>query len=385
MIVEYFPGNHITLLHSGTEYFPALEVAIRSARHELYLETYIFKGDETGRRVAAALCQAARRGVAVRVLVDGFGSNDMPKELARSLTDAGAELLVYRPEIAPLRLRKQRLRRMHRKLAVIDGRIAFVGGINIIDDVDPPGNAPPRFDFAVAVEGPLLRPIQESADRLWRRVAWVRFHVRKHFRRVAIDDAPKGGQLAAFVVRDNVRHRSDIEDAYLAAIESAQDEIVIANAYFFPGIRFRRCLVQAAQRGVRVILLLQGKVEYPLQHYASRALYGTLLAAGVEIYEYHKSYLHAKVAVVDRHWATVGSSNIDPFSLFLAREANVVVEDRDFASALRLALHAALEDGALVVDSGHWKRMPFWRRVPIWISYGIGRFILGAVGIGGQV
>jgi len=386
MIVEYFPGNRITLLRSGAEYFPALEAAIRSARHELYLETYIFKGDATGTRVAEALCQAARRGVAVHVLVDGFGSSDMPKELAQELTDAGAELLVYRPEIARFRFRKQRLRRMHRKLAVVDGRVAFVGGINIIDDVDPPGNAPPRFDFAVTLEGPLLLPIQEAAEHLWRRVAWVRLKVRKRFRRrAAVDDAPKGSQLAALVVRDNFRHRSDIEDAYLAAIESAQDEILIANAYFFPGIRFRRCLVQAARRGVRVILLLQGRVEYALQHYASRALYGSLLAAGVEIYEYHKGYLHAKVAVVDRHWATVGSSNIDPFSLFLAREANLVIEDRDFASELRRSLHAALEDGALVVESGRWMHLPIWRRIPIWISYGIGRFIMGVIGIGGQV
>jgi cardiolipin synthase len=201
---------------------------------------------------------------------------------------------------------------------------------------------------------------------------------------VPIADAPKGKQRAALVVRDNFRHRRDIEDAYLAAIESAQDEILIANAYFFPGMRFRHALLRAAARGVRVTLFLQGKVEYTLQHYASRALYGTLLQAGVEIYEYHKGYLHAKVAVVDRHWATVGSSNIDPFSLLLAREANVVVEDRAFAAKLRLSLHAALEEGALVVEGASWFRRPLWQRIPIWVSYGIGRFIMGMIGLGGQ-
>jgi len=294
--------------------------------------------------------------------------------------------LVYRPEISPFRIRRYRLRRMHRKLVVIDGAVAFVGGINIIDDVEPPGNGPPRLDFAVKVEGPLLRPIEEAVERLWKRVSWVRMQRRRRAkRRVEVDDAPKGAQNAAFVVRDNFRHRSDIEDSYLAAIDAAHDEILIANAYFFPGTRFRRALLRAAARGVRVTLLLQGKVEYTLQHYASRALYGALLEAGVEIYEYHKSYLHAKVAVVDRHWATVGSSNIDPFSLLLAREANIVVEDRGFAAELRLALRAALEEGALVVEGARWFRLPVWRRIPMWVSYGIGRFIMGMVGFGGQV
>jgi cardiolipin synthase A/B len=386
MTFAVLPGNRITLLRSGVEYFPALEAAIRAARREVYLESYIYEADDTGWRITDALADAARRGVAVHVLVDGFGSKSMPRDLVQALARAGVERLVYRPEIAPFRIRKYRLRRMHRKLAVIDGAVAFVGGINIVDDVDPAGDAAPRLDFAVRVEGPLLRPIQDAVLRLWTRVAWVRLHRRRRpKRRIEIDDAPKGAQDAAFVVRDNFRHRSDIEDAYLAAIDAAHDEILIGNAYFFPGTRFRRALLRAAARGVRVTLLLQGKIEYTLQHYASRALYGTLLEAGIEIYEYHKSYLHAKVAVIDRHWATVGSSNIDPFSLLLAREANVVVEDRGFAAELRLALRSALEDGALVIEGARWFRLPVWRRIPMWISYGIGRFIMGMVGFGGQV
>jgi cardiolipin synthase A/B len=385
MSFQVLPGNRITLLRSGVEYFPALEAAIRAARREIHLESYIYEADETGWRITNALADAARRGVAVHVLVDGFGARGMPPEMVRALQRAGAERLVYRPEISPFRIRKYRLRRMHRKLVAIDGAVAFVGGINVIDDVQSSIELP-RLDFAVKIEGPLLRPIQQAAQRLWSRVAWVRLHRRRRLkRRVEVDDAPKGVQAAAFVVRDNFRHRSDIEDAYLAAIDGAHDEILIANAYFFPGTRFRRALLRAAARGVRVTLLLQGKIEYTLQHYASRALYGTLLQAGVEIYEYHKSYLHAKVAVVDRHWATVGSSNIDPFSLLLAREANIVVEDRAFAAELRLALRAALEDGALVIEGSRWFRLPLWRRIPMWVSYGIGRFIVGMVGFGGQV
>ena len=142
-----------------------------------------------------------------------------------------------------------------------------------------------------------------------------------------------GGQMsAAFLVRDNFRHRRDIETAYMRAIEQAKSEIILAHAYFLPGLDFRHALINAAGRGVRVVLLLQGRVEYFLQHYASRALYGNFLDAGIEIYEYRKSFLHAKVAVIDGHWATVGSSNIDPFSLLLSREANVVVDDEEFGA-----------------------------------------------------
>jgi cardiolipin synthase len=385
MAVEFLPGNRLTLLRSGVEYFPALEAAIRGAEREIFLETYIYTGDATGRRITQALCEAAARGVAARILVDGFGSKDMPKKLIEQLHDAGAKLLVYRPKISPLTLRRDRLRRMHRKIAVVDGRVAFVGGINVIDDMDTPRQVPPRYDYAVKIEGPLLAPVRETAVRLWNRIALARLeHGWRVSHPVPLHLARAGSQRAALVVRDNLRHRRDIEEAYLAAIGSAQQEIIIASAYFFPGTRFRRALVRAAARGVRVVLLLQGRVEYVLLHYASRALYGTFLEAGVEIYEYHRSFMHAKVAVIDGHWATVGSSNIDPFSLMLAREANVVVEDRRFAVRLRSLLRADMEKGARVVVKTRWFRQPLWRRIPIWVGYGLARFTMGMFGFGGR-
>ena len=378
-------GNRVTLLRSGAEYFPALLAAIHAAKAEIFLETYIYAGDGTAQRITDALEDAADRGVAVRVLVDGFGSKDMPKRIRQQLLDAGAQVLVYRPKISPWTLRRDRLRRMHRKLAVVDGRVAFVGGINIIDDMDTPHQVPPRYDYAVRVEGPLLGPIHDAVVKLWNLVAWrgMRRGLRvTHW--AAPDTGRKGDQRAAFVVRDNFRHRRDIEHAYLSAIGSAREEIVIACAYFFPGARFRRALARAAVRGVRVVLLLQGRVEYVWMHYASRALYGTLLDAGIEIHEYHRSFLHAKVAVIDGHWATVGSSNIDAFSLLLAREANVVVEDRAFAAALRRSLHGAMEKGATAVPKRRWFALPLWRRIPIWIAYGIARTAIGMVGFGGR-
>src|SRR5437773_2614426 len=277
MAVEFLPGNRLTLLRSGVEYFPALEAALREAQREIFLETYIYAGDATGERITKALCAAARRGAAVHVLVDGFGSRDMPAQFARDLRDAGARLLVFRPEVWRFPLRRDRLRRMHRKVVVADGRVAFIGGINIIDDMDTLRQVPPRYDYAVRIEGPLLEPIQDSAVRLWNRIAMARL---EHRSRVSHPVPPHvaraGSERAALAVRDNLRHRRDIEDAYLAAITSAQQEIIIASAYFFPGRRFRRALVAAAARRVRAVGLLQGRVEYVLLYSASRALYGTL-------------------------------------------------------------------------------------------------------------
>ena len=185
---------------------------------------------------------------------------------------------------------------------------------------------------------------------------------------------------AAFVTRDNFRHRRDIEAAYLRAINQAESEIILAHAYFLPGIDFRHALINAAGRGVRVVLLLQGKVDHFLEYYGSRALYGSFLDAGIEIYEYHKGFLHAKVAVIDRHWATVESSNIDPFSLFLAQEANVVVDDEAFGASLAQSLKRTVETDGRQILAESWKQQPFGLRIIGWLSYGLLRLMLGISG-----
>lgn len=382
-MVEFFNGNRITLLKSGAEYFPQLEAEIDAARHEVHLETYIFKADATGRAIANALVRAARREVAVYVLVDGFGSQDLDPVLIRRMEAVGVHFLVYRPNISPWSLRHARLRRLHRKVAVMDARVAFVGGINVLDDVDEPGRTPPRFDYAVRVEGPMLSKIHPVVKWLWKLVSTTQLRARLPGEvRLEASMEFRGRQRAAFVTRDNLGHRREIEQAYLKAIGEARSEILIANAYFFPGQSFRWALVEAAARGVRVILLLQGRVEYVLQHYASRALYGAFLDAGIEIHEYHRSFLHAKVAVIDRHWATVGSSNIDPYSLLLAREANVVIEDEGFAAQLRESLLAAMSEGAAQVKRERWRSQPWPVRVLTWLCYGLARLLTGLFAYG---
>jgi cardiolipin synthase len=377
-MTQFVGGNRFTLLTGGREYFPALEAACDAAQFEIHVETYIFDADAAGRRIAQALARAAQRGVATHLLVDGYGSKKLGWRFVARLKKAGVRFLVYRPDIVPWPLQRHRLRRMHRKIAVIDACVAFVGGINVIDDMHTPGHTPPRFDYAVRIDGPLLTDIYLAVKRLWALVEFMQFGADWHGRATRRPDvAPRGGQRGAFVIRDNLRHRRDIEDAYLEAIEGARSEVLIANAYFLPGLAFRRALMDAAARGVRVILLLQARVEYVLMHYASRALYGAFLDAGIEIHEYHRSFLHAKVAVIDGNWATVGSSNIDPLSFLLAREANIVVHDAAFAGDLRNRLLEAMATGATRVPRERWQRPPLPVRVAIWFAYGVARLSTG--------
>jgi cardiolipin synthase len=220
---------------------------------------------------------------------------------------------------------------------------------------------------------------------MWEILTWVNF--RRRFRMTPIARPccePVGEQSAAFLIRDNIRHRNDILNAYIAAIDAAKTEILIANAYFLPGIRFGRSLYAAAQRGVRITILLQGKTDHPVLRYATQTLYAAALQAGIRIFEYEKSFMHAKVAVIDGEWATVGSSNIDPFSLLMAKEANLVVHDLRFAGELRDSLRAAMREGSREMLPADIHRQPWHSRLLRWLSYGLVRLLVGIAGYGGR-
>lgn len=377
---QFQTGNQITLLRNGAEYFPALEAAIHAAQHEIHLQAYIYEVDAIGNKIGAALMRAAKRGVAVHVLLDGFGSKDFPEDYLLTLNTAGVEVLFFRPKISPWTLKRNRLRRLHQKVAVVDGLLAFVGGINIIDDMNTQhGLSAPRLDYAVQVSGRMVADIHTRISRLWKHTAWLylRSSGVNHLR---VIPKPVGMMRGAFVVRDNVLHRRDIERAYLQAINHAKKEIMIANAYFLPGKRFRQALVDAAKRGVKVTLLLQGQKEYLWVYYASHAIYPMLLDAGIQIFEYQKSFMHSKVAVIDDLWATVGSSNIDPFSLLLSREANVVVNDQAFAESLKQDLVRTIRQGATHIGAEYWRKRSLSQRFITWMVYGMVRFVMGIIG-----
>lgn len=388
MSPDFLAGNRLSLLNSGRAYFPALLRAIREAEREIFLESYIYANDAIGQEVAHALARAAARGVAVRVLVDGFGARNFEKDFVPRLQEAGVECLVYRREIAPFKMRRHRLRRLHRKIAVIDGRVAFVGGINIVDDYNAPSRMAPRYDYAVQVEGPVLSQIHRAVRLMWERVAWASFR-----RRRSLPPAEawpccevSGQQSARFLQRDNLRHRNDIAHAYLDAIDQAQEEIILANAYFLPGLRFRHALRAAARRGVRVSILLQGEgvSDHPLLLYATQALYSSLLSEGMRVFEYQRSFLHAKVGVIDGQWATVGSSNIDPFSLLLAQEGNLFVQDADFAAQLKSSLEEAIASGARESRLEDQINFSLFSRLIRWCCYGLVSLMLAVSGYAGK-
>ncbi len=377
-IPHQIAGHTLTLLRNGEEYFPRLLAAIDAAKHSIYLETYIFAADATGRQFSDALQHAAKRGVATRLLLDGFGSADLPEAWVEEMLKAGVEVLWFRKEVGRFSLQRYHLRRLHRKLALIDEHIAFVSGINIIDDLSE-GMHAPRLDYSVEVTGEVVRDIHIAMRRLWLLVAWTHFHRQGERDKFRLLHRTAEQNQVAFITRDSLRHRRDIERAYLEAIAGAQREIIIANAYFLPGRKFRKALLDASQRGVRVVLFLQGKVEYRLQHYATLALYDQLLKTGIEIYTYQASFMHAKVAVVDGVWATVGSSNIDPFSLWLAREANLVVRDAAFATSLRDDLIAEMQLRSNRVKPSVWRKLNIFNWLVMRISYTLARLLIGAL------
>jgi cardiolipin synthase A/B len=411
------PHHELTLLKGGTELFPALVLAIDAALHEVLLETYIFDFARSVLTVCEALERAAARGVKVCVVVDGVGTDAIPPLWQQRWAAAGVRWRIFNPARGWRLLLPRRWRRLHRKLCVVDGAVAFCGGINLLDDHFDPNYgelALPRLDFAVRIKGPLVADVQDTMTRLWWRLQLLRetrkadlegaIHAARAAAAAGVDmvesrsdasemsglsdmpesqaDDPARSPLAALVLRDNMRFRRRIEGTYRVAIALAQTEILIASAYFVPGVKLQRSLLRAARRGVRVTLLLQGRYEYFMQHHASRAVYSVLLDAGITIYEYAPSFLHAKVAVMDARGgalATVGSSNLDPLSLLLAREANVFVRDDVFAAELRSHLLRAIDEGHRVDPQAHMNR-PLLARLLNWTAYGLMRIAIFVTG-----
>lgn len=411
--------NHqaLQLLQGGQALFPALIKALDAAQSWVQLESYIFDFHGPGAEVAEALMRAARRGVVVQVLVDGIGTGHIAAEWRQKLSDAGVQWQIYAPlgqgRFAALGwLVPERWRRLHRKLCVVDEQQVFCGGINILDDFYDLNHGPqtePRFDFAVAATGPLAVEASDAMALVWWRVQAGYSARQRHLNAAweAVKAAGLGGRTGAgrlrrgagpsgqrvrgasatlpaasatLLLRDNLLNRSSIERAYRKAIDRAREEVIIANAYFLPGGKLRRALTRAARRGVKVRLLLQGKYEYFMPYHAARPVYGALLAAGISIHEYDAGFLHAKVAVIDGHWATVGSSNLDPLSLLLAREANVVVDDQAFAQELRGRLMLAMDGHGVRMDPAIYSQRPWRQRVLDHMAYALMRLALLVTG-----
>ncbi|WP_434643036.1 cardiolipin synthase ClsB [Klebsiella sp. I138] len=373
-------GNRIRLLENGDNYYPALFAAIDRARQKVILETFIWFEDDVGWQLHAALLKAARRGIRVEVLLDGYGSPDLSESFINELGTAGVIFRYYDPRPRLLGMRTNLFRRMHRKIVVIDETTAFVGGINYSAEHMTHYGPEAKQDYAVQVEGPVVRDILQfelenlPASKETRR-RWLR---RRH--KPEINRTP-GEAQALFVWRDNHDHRDDIERHYLKMLANARREVIIANAYFFPGYRLLHAMRSAARRGVRVKLIVQGEPDIPIVTVGARLLYRYLVNGGVQIFEYRRRPLHGKVALADDHWATVGSSNLDPLSLSLNLEANLIIHDRQFNQTLRDNLNGLIARDCKQVDKSMLPKRSWWnlgksvvafhflRHFPAWVGW----------------
>jgi cardiolipin synthase len=349
MTARWFDGNQVTLLENGEEFFPRVFELIANAKREVVVETFILFEDKVGLQLHAALIAAARRGAQVDVTIDGWGSPDLSRQFVTSLAEAGVRLHVFDPGPRPFGWRPKVLRRMHRKIVVIDGEVAFMGGINYSADHLADFGPEAKQDYSAEFRGPIVAEIHRFAHAALAAGSRHNPHHRHWWRRrrevrSAPHELPRAGTARAMLVtRDNAFHTTDIERQYRIAIRAAKKRIVIANAYFFPGYRLIRDLRRAAKRGVDVRLILQGTPDMAIVKVGASALYGYLARAGVRIFEYCERPLHGKVALVDDEWATIGSSNLDPLSLSLNLEANIVLRDRDFNHHLHDKLSELVE------------------------------------------
>ncbi|MBR9957566.1 cardiolipin synthase ClsB [Cronobacter sakazakii] len=351
-------GNHIELLENGDEFYPAVFDAIDKARIKVILETFIWFDDNVGRQLHDVILNAAQRGVSIEVLLDGYGSPDLSDEFVGTLTSAGVMFRYYDPRPRTMGMRTNVFRRMHRKIVVIDGEVAFVGGINYSAEHMSDYGPEAKQDYAVRVEGPVVQDIyhfvlsnlgEERVSRWWQR----------HYQQ-AVENTTPGEAQALFVWRDNNDHRDDIERHYLKMLANAKKEVIIANAYFFPGYRLLHAMRNAARRGVKVKLIVQGEPDMPIVKVGARLLYNYLVKGGVEVYEYLRRPLHGKVALMDDHWATVGSSNLDPLSLSLNLEANLIIHDTQFNQTLRDNLTRLIREDCKQVDESMMPKRTWW-------------------------
>ncbi|WP_312241510.1 cardiolipin synthase ClsB [Pantoea sp.] len=353
-------GNQIRLLENGEQFFPRVFGAIQRAKRFVMLETFILFEDEVGNALHRELLAAAQRGVRVEVMVDGYGSPDLSASFMDSLTGAGVRFIYYDPRPLVMGMRTNVFRRLHRKIVAVDGDIAFVGGINFSAEHNTSYGPEAKQDYAVEVKGPIVeditRFVQEAmgSEQITRRWWGHRSH------RPAVNAAPGDAQVL-FVYRDNDEHRDDIEQHYLDMLRQAKDDVIIANAYFFPGYRLLREMRSAAQRGVRVRLIVQGEPDMPIVKVGAELLYNYLVDGGVEVYEYCRRPLHGKIAVMDQQWSTVGSSNLDPLSLSLNLEANLIIHDRQFNQTMRDNLERLLREDCQRVQDDRLPPRTWWQ------------------------
>jgi cardiolipin synthase len=328
-------GNTVDLLLNGDQIFPAILAAIRSARTTITYAQYFYESGEMPQQIAEALADRCRAGIRAHVLLDGFGAFTMPAVYRKTMTDAGCEVVTFRPlsllvVLGPFGFGKDN-NRSHRRILVVDGRVGFTGGVGVSPSWTGNGRTKDHWrQTDVRIEGPVVASLQGAFVENWLEATGTVLGGEAYFPRLA----PQGTVTAQVVHSSPAEGSFSMYTMFLLAMSSARHSIYITNPYFLLDARMTRALTEASGRGVRVVLLLPGPIDNYMVRHASRAGFGELFKAGIEIYEYQAGLLHAKTMVIDGVWATVGSTNLDTRSFALNEEVNLVVYSPDVAARL---------------------------------------------------
>lgn len=357
-------GNRIKLLIDGDVCFAEFIKAIKSAKTSVNLETYIFKSDDVGWMMAELLVKKAAEGVRVNVIYDAVGCIGTSPALFNYMKKEGVELLEFHP-VAPWKRYWNLSMRDHRKLLVVDGRIAFVGGINIgMEYAGKKFNGGRWRDTHLRIEGPAVRDIQVYFMEIWIRYGGNFEDYDRHFPLIK-----EAGRKLLMVLGSRSRKKiKPVQESYISAIKFAKESIYITNAYFIPDAKFYRAFVRAAKRGVDVRFLLPGKSDLPFVQRASRYLYKKYLKSGIRVYEYTPYVLHAKTAVIDGIWSTVGSSNIDRRSFSRNLEINAVVLDQKFGAQMEGVFFSDLRK-SVELKLENWQKRSLFHFIGEWFFY----------------
>lgn len=346
-------GNKVELLVDGPTTYDAMFAAIENAKDHINMETFIIEDDEIGRHFAELLTSKQKSGVQVNLIYDSVGSISTPKEFFKPLKDSGVNVLEFNP-INPLTARKgwQVTRRDHRKLLIVDGQVAFVGGINI-SSVYSSGSfgrsktnagKPPWRDTHLRMAGPVVSEFQKLFMDTWKQQKGEPLASKNYFP----EPGSKGNEVVRAIGSSPEEPYSQMYATLLSAINSAESQVFLTNAYFVPDPQLLAALKEAVQRGVDVRLLLPDKTDSVMVFYASRSYYDELLSAGVKIYERQDALLHAKTALIDGVWSTIGSTNLDWRSALNNQEINAVMLGQDFGAQMQALFEKDLGDSKQV-------------------------------------
>ena len=360
-------GNVVKPLRTGKEAFPAMLAAIASAKRHVFFETYILRADRTGDEFKQALVERARNGVAVRLLYDSLGSFGLASAYLAELREAGVAALEYHP-LVPWRARWNLNRRDHQKILVVDDRIGFAGGVNIGDEARPVEDGGGGWhDLHALVEGPVVLDLSKFFRRTWERAGGD--PLPEILPQKPATDGP--GTCAVLAVSNSaVGGRWRLHRAYLKAIRRASKSIHIMNAYFIPDRSLRRAFRRAAKRGVSVRVIVPSYTDVKAVYYASHHLYARLMRSGVRIFEWPERMMHAKMAVIDGVWSTIGSYNLDRRSLLHNLEVGLIIVDRKIGHELEKQFEADLVACREILPE-EWKRRSAWEKAMEWLFYQI--------------